>query len=80
MECKELVVKTGAWSTALEDRVGHASGKVGEKRRFDDTGERGGCGEEKTSFVRGSRLRREGTVWEGNGQGGGRRRSCDEGG
>jgi hypothetical protein len=36
MEYKEQVAKAGAWSTGLEARVGHASGKVGEKRRSRD--------------------------------------------
>ena len=36
MEYKEQAAKAGAWSTGLEGRVGHASGKVGEKRRFGD--------------------------------------------
>ena len=36
MEYKEQAAKTGVWSTGLEVRVGHASGKVGEKRRFRD--------------------------------------------
>ena len=34
MEYEEQEVKTGAWSTGLEGRVGYGSGKVGEKRRF----------------------------------------------
>jgi hypothetical protein len=37
MECKEQVTKTDVWSTGLEGRVGHGSGKVGEKRRVRDT-------------------------------------------
>jgi hypothetical protein len=36
MEYKEQTVKTGAWSTGLEVRVGYGRGKVGEKRRFRD--------------------------------------------
>jgi hypothetical protein len=36
MEYKEQAAKAGAWSTGLEGRVGHGSGKVGEKRRFGD--------------------------------------------
>ncbi len=36
MEYKEQAAKAGAWSTGLEGRVGHGSGKVGEKRRFRD--------------------------------------------
>jgi hypothetical protein len=31
---KEQSAKAGAWLTGLEGRVGHASGKVGEKRRL----------------------------------------------
>ena len=60
MEYKEQAAKAGAWSTGLEGRVGHASGKVGEKRCFGDTcdtgwgeaaeegprGEGGGAGDE----------------------------------
>jgi hypothetical protein len=34
MEYKEQAGKGGAWSTGLEGRVGHESGKVGGKRRF----------------------------------------------
>ena len=29
MEYEAQVAKAGAWSTGLEDRVGHGSGKVG---------------------------------------------------
>jgi hypothetical protein len=61
MEYKEQAAKAGAWSTGLEGRVGHASGKVGEKRHFGDAcdtgwgeaaeegprGEGGGTGGEK---------------------------------
>ena len=36
MEYKEQAAKAGAWSTGLEGRVGHGSGKVVEKRRFHD--------------------------------------------
>jgi hypothetical protein len=36
MEYEEQLAKTGALSTGLEGRVGHRSGKVGEKRRFRD--------------------------------------------
>jgi hypothetical protein len=36
MEYEELPAKAGALSTGLEGRVGHSSGKVGEKRRFRD--------------------------------------------
>jgi hypothetical protein len=36
MEYKEQAAKAGAWSTGLEGRVGHGSGKVGAKRRFRD--------------------------------------------
>jgi hypothetical protein len=36
MEYKEQAAKAGAWSTGLGGRVGHGSGKVGEKRRFRD--------------------------------------------
>jgi hypothetical protein len=32
MEYKQQAAKAGAWSTGLEVRVGHGSGKVGEKR------------------------------------------------
>jgi hypothetical protein len=41
MEYKEQAAKSGAWSTGLEGRVGHGSGKVGEKRRFRDACETG---------------------------------------
>ena len=34
MKYEEQAAKAGAWSTGLEGRVGHGSGKVGEKRRF----------------------------------------------
>ena len=61
MEYKEQATKTGPWSTGLEVRVGHESGKVGEKRHFHDEydtgwgevteggpyGEGGGTGGEK---------------------------------
>jgi hypothetical protein len=36
MECKQKTTRAGDWSTGLAVRVGHASGKVGEKRRFGD--------------------------------------------
>jgi hypothetical protein len=36
MEYEEQAAKAGAWSAGLEGRFGHASGKVGEKRRFRD--------------------------------------------
>ncbi len=41
MEYKEQAAQAGAWSTGLEGRVGHASGRVGEKRRFGDACETG---------------------------------------
>jgi hypothetical protein len=87
-EYKEQVAKTGACSTGLEGRVGHGSGKVGEKHRFRDAceagrvsrqGEWGGCGKGQASFARGSRHGREGAAWGGSGRGGGRRRRCEEG-
>ena len=37
MEYEEQAAKGSAWSTGLEGKVGHGSGKVGEKRRFHDT-------------------------------------------
>jgi hypothetical protein len=52
MEYKEQAAKGGAWSTRLEDRVGHGSGKVGEKRRFRDACDTG-WGEEAEEGPRG---------------------------
>jgi hypothetical protein len=65
MEYKEQAAKAGAWSTGLEGRVGHASGKVVEKRRFREAcdtwcgeaaeegrrGESGGAGDEKLKDI-----------------------------
>jgi hypothetical protein len=34
MEYKGQVDKGSVWSSGFEGRVGHGSGKVGEKRRF----------------------------------------------
>jgi hypothetical protein len=41
---KEKAVKTDAWSTELEGRVGHGDEKVGEKRGFRDVCDTGGGG------------------------------------
>jgi hypothetical protein len=39
MEYKEKEVKSGAWSTELEGRVGHGDEEVGEKHQFHDAGQ-----------------------------------------
>jgi hypothetical protein len=83
-EYKEKTVKTGAWSTGLDDRVGNASGKVGEKRRFEDTydtgwdeesedgpyGEGGGAGGEKRKDKRqkDTKHKQEGIQGKGKGE------------
>jgi hypothetical protein len=82
MEYKEQAAKAGAWSTGLEGRVGHASGKVGEKRRFRDAcdtgwgeaaeegprGEGGGAGGEKLSNKRKKEATHMRSGCEGNGK------------
>jgi hypothetical protein len=83
MEYKEQAAKAGAWSTGLEGRVGHASGKVGEKRRFGDAcdtgwgeaaeegprGEGGGVGGEKLKDKRQKETKHKQQGVQGKGKG-----------
>ena len=83
MEYKEQAAKAGAWSTGLEGRVGHGSGKVGEKRRFGDAcntgrgeaaeegprGEGGGAGGEKLKDKRQRETKHKQEGFQGKGKG-----------
>jgi hypothetical protein len=85
MEYKEQAAKAGAWSTGLGGRVGHASGKVGEKRRFRDAcdtgwgeaaeqgprgeGARGGVGGEKLKDKRQKETKHKQKGVQGKGKG-----------
>jgi hypothetical protein len=79
MEYKEQAAKGGAWSTGLEGRVGHGSGKVGEKRRFRDACDTGwgeaaeegprGEGGEKLKDKRQKETKRKQEGFQGKGKG-----------
>jgi hypothetical protein len=80
MEYKEQAAKAGAWSTGLEGRVGHGSGKVVEKRRFCDAcdtgwgetaeeGPRGGAGGEKLKDNRQKETKHKQEGFTGKGKG-----------
>ena len=82
MEYKEQAAKAGAWSTGLEGRVGHGSGKVGEKRRVRDAcdtgwgeaaeegprGEGGGAGGEKLKDKRQKETKHKQEGFQGKGK------------
>jgi hypothetical protein len=83
MEYKEQAVKDGAWSSGLEGRAGHGTGKVGEKPRFCDAcgtgwgevaekgphGEGGGAGGEKLKDKRQKETKHKQEGFQGKGKG-----------